>query len=98
MTLAMAAEGTGPGGANGMRRTFVEMLRVLSDGKEHPREDLYPCLADELSREGNSIYQHIALLRKLLRERGEDLLCRKGMYQHVILVPAGTAARRSVNP
>ena len=62
------------------------MLDVLADGLPHTREELHACLPDELGVIGN-IRPHITAIRKVLRPRGQDIICetayRRTRYRHV---------------
>lgn len=66
-----------------------KMLAVLSDGMPHRREELHACLWDE-DGDLSNIQIHISHLRKVLRPRGEDIVCEYvGMtfqYRHVKLL------------
>lgn len=52
--------------------TEERMANLLSDGREHTREELRACLRDEMSM---SIKQHLYTLRKKLRTDGFDIRC-----------------------
>lgn len=69
--------------------TQTRMLILLSDGRPHTKEELHGCLWDELSKK-SAINYHLLLLRKLLRTRGEDIICefsrRRRVYRHVRLL------------
>jgi hypothetical protein len=60
--------------AKGFTPTQTAMLKVLSDGMPHSKAELHACLPDELSRP-NSILRHLVDIRKVLRPRGQDVLC-----------------------
>jgi hypothetical protein len=60
--------------AKGFTPTQTAMLKVLSDGLPHSKAELHACLPDELSRP-NSILRHLVDIRKVLRPRGQDVLC-----------------------
>ena len=71
-----------------------KILQVLSDGLPHSKKELIPCLSDELSIKPNAaVRQHISNLRKILKLRGETIVCELGyhgqiFYRHVrLLVP-----------
>lgn len=51
-----------------------KMLRILSDGGIHSRQELHGCLEDELAQLA-SIKHHIELLRKFLRPKGLLIVC-----------------------
>lgn len=65
------------------------LLTVLSDGLEHHRNDLMPCIGDELTTVKN-MRNHIRLLRRKLQPIGEDILCvwtsHGFRYRHVRLL------------
>lgn len=77
-------------GSNG-RFTNVErrILNVLSDGLPHRKEELHPCLADELGPLTN-LHPHITNIRKKIRPKGEEIVCelvaRRINYRHVRLL------------
>lgn len=50
------------------------LLHTLSDGLPHTRRELHRCLPDDLGALSN-IKVHLSAMRKLLRPRGEDILC-----------------------
>jgi len=66
----------------------TRMLKVLSDGELHTREELHECLDDELGPLRN-VAAHLTALRKRIRPTGCDILCqylnRKFFYRLVIL-------------
>lgn len=74
---------------NGFTPTQRAILQVLSDGLPHRREELHACLPDELGPQRN-IRAHITAIRKILRPRGEDVVCEYGRfgfgYRHVRLL------------
>lgn len=51
-----------------------KMLKLLSDGLPHRREELHACLWDECGAVDN-IQIHISHIRKALQPRGEDIVC-----------------------
>ena len=65
------------------------MLKILSDGYPHTRQELHTCLDDELGALGN-IKIHISILRKTLRPQGEDIVCEWGnkaiTYRHIRMI------------
>jgi hypothetical protein len=69
--------------------TQQRMLDLLSDGLPHNKAELHALLWDNLSY-ANTIQVHISALRKVLRARGEDILCefihRRLHYRHVRLL------------
>lgn len=56
-----------------MTPTQQRIMDVLSDGYAHKRADLLACI-DELA-EPSALRQHIRRMRKVLRPRGEDIVC-----------------------
>lgn len=54
--------------------TQQRIMDLLSDGQPHGRTELHGCLRDSLS-EVQTIENHISHLRKVLRPRGEDIIC-----------------------
>lgn len=77
--------------------TQQAMLRVLADGCTHTREELHACLPDELSQPA-SIHPHLVRLRKILRPKGQDIICqllnRKVHYRHVRLLASAVDGKR----
>lgn len=74
--------------SNGNGHTMAEkILKVLSDGKRHPVEEL-EALAPFSTRQ--LVHQSIYGLRRKLSQRGEDIVCvrrgYKSYYQHVRLL------------
>jgi len=71
---------------NGYTPTQAAMIKVLSDGQRHRREELHACLPDELGGLIN-VHNHLSKLRKKLRPKGEDIVCelyeRRIHYRHV---------------
>jgi len=69
--------------------TQQRMLRVLSDGLPHTRDELGACLDDELAKP-KAIHNHLIVLRKLLKCHGETVLCewdrKRPRYRHVRLI------------
>ena len=65
------------------------MLQVLADGLPHRIEDLHACLHEHDAPFAN-VHPHILTLRKMLRPKGEDIVCRTTgydrRYQHVRLI------------
>lgn len=50
------------------------MMKVLSDGVAHRREELHACLHDELGPMRN-ISAHLVMLRRQLRPLGQSISC-----------------------
>lgn len=69
--------------------TQKAILQVLSDGLPHSKAELHACLPDELGKLSN-ITWHLAEIRKVLRPRGQDVLCeyrdRARLYRWVRLL------------
>jgi len=69
--------------------TQTKILRVLSDGLPHKLPEVMACL-DELTKRPNSLHRHLSSMRKILRPRGEDIICqfvsRQRQYRHVRLL------------
>lgn len=54
--------------------TEYKLLRILSDGLPHRREELFECLPDELGPMRN-VRRHLYNIRKKIERKGEDILC-----------------------
>lgn len=69
--------------------TQAKMLKVLSDGLPHPVSELQECLYDDRGIAHN-VNAHLTAIRKLLRPRGEDIICQhinhSHRYRHVRLL------------
>lgn len=69
--------------------TQRRILDVLADGLPHTREELHGCLNDDLGTLSN-LWAHVSNIRKVLRPRGEDIVCvyhlRRLCYRHVRLL------------
>lgn len=83
-------------------RTQSAMLSVLADGMPHTRMELHACLPDELGPLSN-VWKHVTNIRKILRPRGQDILCElvtapKGgsriQYRHVRLLASAYDGRK----
>jgi len=76
-------------GDTGFTKVQQEMLDILDDGLPHTRLELHACLPDPESAL-SSIQRHIAVIRKLIRPVGHDLICelvhRRICYRHVRLL------------
>lgn len=74
---------------NGYTPTQARIVKLLSDGEPHRREELRALLPDDLGGFEN-LKPHLTAIRKHLRPRGEDIVCRflnRGLhYQHVRLI------------
>ena len=69
---------------NGYTPIQYAILQVLSDGRPHPRADLHACCE---ATEVVNVRVHVSLLRKKLRDKGEDIVYVKMRgYQHVRLL------------
>lgn len=55
--------------------TQQRILDVLEDGTDHTTQELQACLDDELAG-GTALSFHLAGIRKLLRQRGEDIIAK----------------------
>lgn len=73
------------------------MLRLLSDGLPHTRQELHSCLNDDLGALSN-IRAHISSIRQTLRRRGEDIVCelvtRRICYRHIRLLASAYDGRK----
>lgn len=68
-----------------MSPTQKRILTLLSDSQVHTREELQACLWDKLGSPMN-IHYHITCLRKRLRSRDQEIVCKeKTYYQWVVL-------------
>lgn len=78
-----------PNGEANFTPTQQRILMVLADGLRHTKEELFPCLYDELGSIEN-VKDHISRMRKKLQPRGEDILCEvyynRLYYRHVRLL------------
>lgn len=87
----------------GFTRTQSAMLDVLADGMPHTRMELHACLDDELGPLSN-ICMHISNIRKILRPKGQDIVCElvhvtikggsKIQYRHVRLLASAYDGRK----
>ena len=72
---------------NGYTPIQAAMLKVLSDGRPHTREELHGCCGPSSI---GTVPPHICFLRKKLRLHGQDIvsvhLNGKHLYQHVRLL------------
>ncbi len=68
---------------NNFTPTQAAMLKVLSDGKSHTKEELHACLPDELGDKKN-IRPHLTAIRKKLRPAGQDIVsrCSDGEFRY----------------
>lgn len=66
-----------------------KMLQILSDGKPHPRSELFDCMEDALG-ETSTIRVHLCRLRKQLEPKHETIsriqFNGQVYYQHVRLM------------
>jgi hypothetical protein len=73
----------------GFTPTQQRMLNLLSDGLPHSREAMLECLQDEHCSPTGHL-AHLTAIRKVLRPKGEDVLCeyrqRRPFYRHVRLL------------
>lgn len=69
--------------------TQERMLAVLRDGMAHHRNELRECCPDNMTSD-SCIRAHLSNIRKVLRRRGEDIVCvwqdRCLKYRHVRLL------------
>ncbi len=65
------------------------ILKVLSDGNAHTKEELLAVLPDELTSV-STLRVHIHKLRVKLKQKGHDIVCqfqnRRGLYRHMRLL------------
>lgn len=78
--------------------TQLKILDLLSDGMPHLRKEIHECLWDEQGALGN-IRPHISAIRKVLRPKGEDIVCeltyqRRLCYRHVRLLASANNGSR----
>lgn len=70
--------------------TQRNILRLLADGKPHARDEIHMLCCE--CAEVDVVRAHISMMRKVLAERGEDVVCitrnRRSFYQHVRLINA----------
>ena len=76
--------------------TQERILKALSDGMPHHRDELHKCLNDEFA-EITAIEYHISTIRKVLRPLGQDIICeyanRKRFYRHIRLLASANDGR-----
>jgi DNA-binding CsgD family transcriptional regulator len=53
--------------------TQSRILKLLSDGMPHEREEIFKCLNDELSAK-RVVFTHLSDIRRVLRPLGQDIL------------------------
>lgn len=74
--------------ASAFTPTQSRIMAVLADGKAHRRAELRACI-DPLAENGN-VRTHLSRIRKVLRPRGQDVLCvldgGRLCYRHVGLL------------
>lgn len=73
--------------------TQQRIIKLLSDGLPHTREEIHSLLDDALT-ELSAVRKHVCLVRAKLAGRGETILCelvnRRICYRHVrLLSPNG---------
>ena len=66
-----------PRDERGFTETQRKMLAVLSDGMPHRPRELHACLWDEMGHT-NNIQNHLSNIRKILRPKGQDIVCEIG--------------------
>jgi hypothetical protein len=85
-----------------MKYTATErrMLEVMSDGLPHSRDELWKCLADQLSKR-QAIRPALSRLRIKLREIGEEVVCELHKqtiyYRHIRLITSRGDETRPVS-
>jgi len=66
--------------------THHKILEALADGEPHDVDSLRKCLWDDMSK-NSTLQYHVSILRKILRARGEEILCERVdnhiHYRHV---------------
>ncbi len=69
--------------------THKRMLKVLSDGMPHKKEELHKCLDDDLASV-SCVRKHLSTLRSQLKKINEDVICeykdRSFFYRHIVLL------------
>jgi hypothetical protein len=77
--------------------TQSKILAVLSDGNPHPFKELLDCLPDNMS-EVTALREMLRKMRKVLRPRGEDIICQhvnhSHRYRHVRLLHSANDGAR----
>lgn len=77
--------------------TEQRIFKILEDGMPHLREDLYPCIEDQLADMPVVLNVHIGRMRRKLETIGQDILCilrhRKIGYQQVRLLSSSVDGR-----
>jgi len=58
-----------------LSRIQKAMLKMLSDGLPHRKDELSTCLWDELSVSQFAVNKHLCAIRKHLRPKKRDILC-----------------------
>ena len=65
-------------------------MRILADGKRHPKEEFYGCIEDDLADKYTRICNCMSAIRKKLRPKAEDIIVewweRKRYYRWVRLL------------
>lgn len=88
----------GNGNGKKLRTTVAErILALLADGQPHTNKEVHGCLYDELGPVRN-VRAHITNLRKILRPKGEDIVCEfykmRYCYRHIRLLASACDGRR----
>ena len=82
---------------NGFTPVQSAILKVLSDGMAHRKQELHGCLMDELGSL-TTVRVHLCHIRKKLRPIGEDIICelknRNIWYRHVRLLASAYDGKR----
>ena len=77
--------------------TQIKLLGILADGMPHSIQELHTAIPDELSSP-RAVITHISKLRKVLRPKGEDIICeyakRRRFYRQIRLLASATDGKR----
>ena len=83
--------------------TQRRILKLLSDGEPHRREELLRCIDEEtdpkkFTADGRNLQKHLCLIREKIRPRGHDIVCqllhRAIHYRHIITLTIPVTERR----
>lgn len=65
----------------GLTPTQTRIYNLLLDGMPHAKSELFALLDDELAdANGTAVFKHVSEMRRVLGQRGEDVVCRNGCY------------------
>ena len=78
---------------NRLSPTQQRIMDVLSDGEEHPFEDLLPVLDDGQGSE-ELLRTHLKDIRKRIGPQGLDVVCRRGKYRLVRFIGQANDGRK----